>query len=99
REQGRSLDDPPEHCLQIQCRTDRLANLAERPELADRASQLARARLELLEEADVLDGNDRLVGEGLQELGLPVGEQPHLAAPDRDRPEDLGPAKQRAAET
>ena len=29
---------------------------------------------------------------------MPIGEQPHLAAPDRDRPENLGPTKQRDAE-
>ena len=38
------------------------------------------------EEADVLDGDDGLVGEGLQERDLPVGERAHLGPPDRDAP-------------
>ena len=46
---------------------------------------------QLGEEPDVLDGDHGLVGEGLQQLRLPVGERPHLGAPDRDRPQGLGP--------
>ena len=34
--------------------------------------EVAVARLELVEEADVLDGNDGLVGEGLEEGDLPL---------------------------
>ena len=35
-------------------------------------------RLHLGEEPDVLDGDDRLVGEGLQQIDLPFGERPGL---------------------
>ncbi len=52
----------------------------------------------LVEQADVLDGDDRLGGEGLQELDLPVGERPNLGPPDGDRPDGLGPAEQGNAE-
>ena len=38
--------------------------------------EIAVARLQLLEQADVLDGDDGLVGEGLEELDLRVGEGP-----------------------
>ncbi len=48
-----------------------------------------RPRLELLEQAHVLDGDHRLVGEGLQQLDLLVGERADLApattADDADR--------------
>ena len=47
-------------------------------QLLDRLGQLARPRLQLLEEADVLDGDDGLVGEGLEQRDLPVGERPTL---------------------
>jgi hypothetical protein len=43
--------------------------------------------LELREEADVLDGDDGLLGEDLQELDLSVWEQPGLGAGDRNRPD------------
>src|SRR5437867_136417 len=41
--------------------------------------------LELLEQAHVLDGNDRLVGEGLEQADLPLGEGPYLGAAEADR--------------
>ena len=43
-------------------------------------SQLARARLHLVEQAHVLDRDDRLIGEGRHELDLPVGEGPDIRA-------------------
>src|SRR5262249_20901171 len=46
---------------------------AECPKLTDRAGELLRSRLQLGEEADVLDGDDRLVREGLQEGNLAIG--------------------------
>ena len=52
----------------------------------DHAQDLARRRLllqrflEFLEQPHVLDGDDRLVGEGLEQLDLLVGEGPHLVA-------------------
>ena len=55
-----------EHGLQIQSRANRLADLPQCLQLFDQSRQLARAGLELLEEADVLDGDHRLIGEGCQ---------------------------------
>ena len=52
----------------------------------------------LVEQADVLDRDDGLVGERLQELDLPVGERPDLGPSDGDRPDGLGPAEQRNIE-
>ncbi len=61
-------------------------DLAERPELVHGAGQLLRPRLQLLEQAHVLDRDHRLVGEGLEQSDLLVGER-FL----------LGPAEQRSA--
>ena len=44
----------------------------------ERLRQLLRARLHLLEEADVVDGDDGLVGEGGDEVDLALGEGAHL---------------------
>ena len=66
RKLARPRDDGLEHRLDIERRAHRLADLPERRELVDRAGELTRPRLQLLEQADVLDGDDRLVGEGLQ---------------------------------
>ena len=41
------------------------------------------------EQADVLDGDHGLVGEGLQQLDLRIGEEPGRRARDEDRPDDL----------
>ena len=46
--------------------------------------KLVRARLHLVEQAHVLDGDHRLVGEGRDQLDLLVGERPDLLAVDDD---------------
>src|SRR6266540_2821453 len=46
--------------------------------LLQRLGQVAVARLELLEQAHVLDGDDGLVGEGLEEGNLRLGKGAHL---------------------
>jgi hypothetical protein len=45
-------------------------------ELIDRAGELCGAGLQLSEQADVLDGDHRLVGEGLEQRDLLAGEGP-----------------------
>ena len=55
-----------QHGLQIECRADRPADLAERlSSSTERVSSAVRA-CELLEQPHVLDGDHRLVGEGLR---------------------------------
>ena len=61
----------------------------------DRAGELLRPRLQLAEQAGVLDGDHRLVGEGLEERDLVVGEPAGLAAGHRDRPDRLVVTEQR----
>jgi len=54
--------------------------------------QLAIRRLQLGEQPDVLDGDDRLVGEGLEERGLSGGEELRLRTAEADRADpDAGP--------
>ena len=47
-------------------------------------AQILGASLHLVEQADVLDGDDGLVGEGRDELDLPVVERLHRRAAQRD---------------
>ena len=44
--------------------------------LLERLGEIAIADLELLEEPDVLDGDDGLVREGLEQLDLSLGKAP-----------------------
>src|SRR5256886_17194002 len=57
----------------------------------------ARARLHLVEQPGGRDRNRRLVGEGLQELKLSVGEQPGLSAGDRNGPNGTSVSQYRDA--
>ncbi len=84
RELAGAGDDRVEHRLDIERRAHGPTDLAQRRELLNRLGQLARARLQLLEEADVLDGDDGLVGEGLEQLDLTIGERPRLGTRDRN---------------
>jgi hypothetical protein len=89
--QRRQLNGPRhdggQHRLEIECGADRLTDLAERLKLADRAAEFLRSRLQLGQQAGVLDGNDGLVGEGLEERDLVVSEPAGFAAAHRDRPD------------
>jgi hypothetical protein len=55
-------------------------HLPERRQLADRARQLLRPRLQLAQQAGVFDRDHRLIGEGLEERDLVVGEPAGFAA-------------------
>ena len=55
-----------------------------------RFRQLGVSRLQLPEEPDVLDRDDGLVGEGLKQLDLGVGEQAGLGAAHRDHADHDG---------
>jgi hypothetical protein len=90
--------DGGQHRLQVERGADGLADFAKGFELLHRPRELAGALLQLLEQADILDRDDGLRGEGLQELDLPVSKRPYLGPPDGDRSDGLGPAEQRNAE-
>ena len=62
--------------------------------LLERFGEIAGARLHVIEQPHVLDGYDRLLGEGLQQRNLPLGEQsgssrataiPPMGSPSRTR--------------
>ena len=73
--------DGVEHGLRVRGRAaDDLEDLA-------RGRQVAVARLQLREQPDVLDGNDRLLGEGPEQLHLLVREEPDGVSPHNDRPD------------
>ena len=80
----RARHDGGEDRRQIEGRADRPPDLAERLELLDRLRQLTRPRLELPEEAHVLDGDDALVGERPEQRDLSVGEGLHDSPGHRD---------------
>src|SRR5262249_9442926 len=63
--------------------------------LLEGLGEVAILGLELLEEADVLDGDDRLVGEGLQERDLSVREPSGLWTPHRYATDCLALAQHR----
>ena len=68
-------DDGVEDGLDVSRRArDHPKDLARRRLLLQRLGEIAITDLEFLEEADVLDGDDGLVGERLEERGLGVGE-------------------------
>jgi hypothetical protein len=77
------------HDLQIERRADRPAHLPQRLQLLDGSPQLAGPGLQLLEQADVLDGNHRLVGEGFDQFDLLVGERPNLHPPHRNHADQI----------
>ena len=77
---------------------DNLEQLAGRRLLLERDPQLAVAGLQLLEQAEVLDGDDGLVGEGLEELGLAVGEEPRLRPGTKIAPIGLSVSEHRDTE-
>ena len=75
--------------FEIECRVDRLGDVAERLQFADRAGQIVGARAQFVEQAHVLDGDDGLVGEVGDQLDLLVGERADLLPINRDRADQL----------
>jgi hypothetical protein len=76
-----------EHRLDIRLRAaDDAQNVAGGGLRLQRRGQLAIARLEFSEEADVLDGDDGLVGEGLEQFDFAFVVGLHVRSRDSDRP-------------
>ena len=75
-----------------------LQHLRRRGLLLQRLGELARARLHRLEQPHVLDRDHRLVGEGRDQLDLPVGERPHRRAHQRRSPDRNSFSQQRDGE-
>ena len=81
-------DDRRQHLVEVEARADGLADLAERPQLVDRAREVAPALLERLEELHVLDRDRALRGEGGDQGDRLVVERLDLVAPQRDDADD-----------
>ena len=75
-----------EHCLQIERRAaDNLQHIGGRGLLLQGLGQIARARLNLVEHARVLDRDRRLIGEAAQQIQFPLAERTRWPAHDDDR--------------
>src|SRR5262249_20320003 len=82
--------DGIKHGLKIELGSaNRAEHLADRSLIFQRFLQLARPRLHLFEQPGVLDGNYGLVGEGLEQFDLSIGERANLGASDRNRADGL----------
>src|SRR5262249_16670107 len=98
-EARRALGHAVEHGLELRGRArDDTEDLARRRLLVERLGKIAIPRLQLLEQAYVLDRDDRLVGEGPQQLDLGIREPPGLPPDDADRTDRLALAQHRQAE-
>src|SRR5262245_63799081 len=87
-ERGRTLENRFEHGSDVRRRTrDNAQNLAGRGLLIECLGERAVLLLQLREEPDVFDGDDRLVGEGLQEIYLFFREWLNLCASERHHPD------------
>ena len=96
---ARRIADRIEHRLQLVGRArDDAENLARRRLILQRLRDLLRAGLHLLEEADVVDGDDGLVGESLYEVDLPLGEGTDLTPHERHGTNRFTLPQQRHAE-
>ena len=84
----RVLDEHLEQRLEIERRpADDLEDLGDGGLLRQRLGQLAVPRLELPEQTGVLERDCRLIGEGLEQLRLPVGEGPNVCSVEQDTPD------------
>jgi hypothetical protein len=89
-EQRGRLHQRIEHRLQIEGRAaDHLERVGGGGLLLQRLTQIVRALAQLVEQADILDGDDGLRGEVRDQLDLLVGERAHLLAIDHDRANHL----------
>ena len=87
RELNRMANDRAQHSLEIKSRTDRLAHVSQSFQFTNRSSQFARPRLELLKQADVFDGDDGLVREGLEKCDLLFSKRTDLRTANNNYPD------------
>src|SRR5262249_17591091 len=76
-------------------RTDYFKHFRGRRLLLQRLGKVARARLHLVKQPHILDGNYSLVGKGSNQLDLLVGERLHLGTTDREYANGLALPQQR----
>src|SRR5262249_39672561 len=73
-----------EHSLEVESRTDRLTDLTQCPQLVDGLRKVTGSCFEFLEQANVLNGDYRLIGKGFQKRDLLLGERSHLDSPNQN---------------
>src|SRR5262249_30260656 len=85
-----------EHGLNISRRpADHTEDFARGSLLIEGLGEVSITGLELLEEPNILDGNNRLVGEGLEESHLGIGKWAHIGTQNRETTKWLAFAEQR----
>ncbi len=90
-----ALDDGVEDRLHVRRRAaDDAEHLGRCRLMFQRFAQFCVALAELLEQPDVLDGDDRLVGEGFEERDLFIGKRTDFDAANQDSPDRNTLAKQ-----
>src|SRR6266853_1027301 len=84
RDLGGAGHDRVEHDFEVEGGAEDLAHLAQRLKLRDRAGERLGPGLELGEQSGVLDRDGGLVGKGLHQRDLAVGEEPDVMSVDGD---------------
>jgi hypothetical protein len=85
RELGGPRHDRIQYRLQVEGRADRPTDFSQGLQFVHRSAQFTRPCLQLGEQPHVLDGDHRLVGEGLEERDLLRRERPWLDTSNVDR--------------
>src|SRR5215471_5542617 len=81
----RALNNGIQHRLHVGGRpTDDSEHLSCRRLMLQGLAQLCVALLDLFEQSDILDGNDRMVRKGFQKFNLSIRERTYLSSPDDD---------------
>ncbi len=93
-EADRTVEDRHQDAAQIQGRADCLPNLAQRLQFLDRTRQILGALAHFVKQADILNRDHRLVGEGGDQLDLPVGERLDRPPSQADDPDHHPVAQQ-----
>ena len=81
--------DRVKYLPQIQRRANRAAYLAKGAHLFKRKLKLACPLLDFLKQADVLDGDHRLVGESFDQRHLFIAKRPHFPPPSRNNSDEF----------
>ena len=92
-------DDSRQHGFEVESGADYLADFAEGFELAYRACQFVGSLIQFFEQADVLDGDHGLVGEGFEQCDLLFCKRADLGAANNDRADRDAFAQERVART
>src|SRR5262245_26136063 len=94
-----ALDDGVEDRLHIGGRAaDNAEHLSSRCLMLQRLAQFCIALLQFLKQADVFDGDDRLIGKRFEQLNLPLGERTNLCTANIDRFDGNTFAKERGTQ-